>query len=191
MEGKSDIRSYCNPWPPRHSQQAQEAKLGGEVYVEDRTGRLIDALIHSVRKGTIVEVVEVGLLAPVKGSPRKRKALMAERVDAIKAKGGVIREVETGHQSNKGQCAKMIVRGAEFIANSGRAGGKQDNAGRPGIKLTPHERAVAEGIWTSRRYGNDDARIIEIEKRVGKRLKRGWLWTHFGSPNGRQSTDKE
>ena len=189
MNPKPDIRSYCNPYPPRHSQAAQEAKLTGEVYVEDKTGRVIDALIRSVRKGTVVEVVEVGLLAPVKGRPSKRRNLMAERFEAIRHRGGIIVELATGHRS-VGKCARMILRGSEFIATSGRAGNKRGRSGHPGIVLTPHEREAVAGIWTSRRYANDDERLTAIEKRIGKRLKRGWCWTHFGSPSGRQSTDK-
>ena len=63
------------------------------------------------------------------------------------------------------------------IHRVGRSGREQrGRTGHPGIQLTRHERDVAEGIWTSRRYKNDDARLTEIEKRIGKRLKRGWCW---------------
>lgn len=190
MSEKHDIRSYCNSWPPRHSQAAQTAKLTGELYVEDKTGKVIDAVIQSVRKGSIVEVVETGLLAPVKGQPSKRRALMAARIDAIKARGGVIRELETGHQSNKGQCARMIVRGSEFIANSGRVGNKKGRAGQPKIEVTPHEDEIMRGIWNSRRYKNDDERMVAIEKRTGRKFKRTWLWNRYNSPGGQVSADK-
>ena len=178
-----DIRSYCNPYPPRHSQAAQEAKLTGEIYVEDKTGKIIDALIRSVRKGTVVEVTEVGLLAPVKGRPSKRRELMAERFEAIRHRGGIIREIVTGEASNTGRYAKMILRGSEFIAKSGRAGGKRGKAGQPSIEVTPHEIAIMEGIWSSRRYNNDDERMVAIEKRTGRKFKRTWIWNKLGSPH--------
>lgn len=163
----------------------QEARLTGEVYVEDKTGLIIDALIRSVRKGTVVEVVEVGLLAPIKGKPSKRRALMADRMERIKARGGSIVEVETGHSTRKGHGPRMTVRGAEFIATSGRMRGKRGRAGRPGAEYTEHELMVMESCWTSRRYKNDDERLTAIEKRLGKRPKRSWMWNKFGSPSGR------
>ena len=189
MTQNPDIRSYCNPYPPRHSQAAQTAKLTGELYVEDKTGKVIDALIRSIRKGTIVEVVEVGLLAPVKGGPAKRRKLMAERFEAIRERGGIVVELATGQRS-VGKCASMILRGSDFIAHSGRAGGKKGRAGQPKIETTKHEDDIIEGIWTSRRYKNDDTRMAEIEKRTGRKFKRTWLWNKFGSPGGQVSADK-
>ena len=47
----------------------------------------------------------------------------------------------------------------------------------------PKRREVAEGIWRSRRYRNDDQRVTAVEKNIGKKIKRGWLRTHFGSPH--------
>lgn len=184
MVEKPDIRSYCNPWPPRFSEQVQRARLTGEVYVEDKTGAIIDALIRSVRKGTVVEVVEVGLLGPIKGGPAKRRALMAERVERIKARGGAIIEVETGSDSRKGHLPRMMVRGAEFISTSGRTKGKHGKAGQPAHQYTAHELSIMEGCWTSRRHKNDDERLTAIEKRIGKRPKRTWMWNKFGSPSG-------
>lgn len=179
-----DLRSYCNPYPPRHSQAAQQAKLTGELYVENKGGEVIDALIRSVRKGTIVEVVEVGLLAPVKGRPSKRRQLMVERFELIRERGGIITELATGQQSI-GKCASMIMRASEFIAKSGRARNKQGRAGQPKIEVTPHEDDIMRGIWNSRRYKNDDERMVAIEKRTGRKFKRTWLWNRYRSPTGK------
>ena len=177
-----DLRSYCNPYPPRHSEAAQKAKLTGELYVENKTGNVIAALILSVRKGSVVEVTEVGLLAPVKGGPAKRRKLMAERFEAIRDRGGIIVELATGQRSI-GKCASMILRGSEFIAKSGRAGGKKGRAGQPKIPVTPHEDEIMRGIWNSRRYNNDDERLTAIEKRTGRKFKRTWLWNRYHSPH--------
>lgn len=182
MVEKSDIRSYCNP-SPYLGEGTQRARLTGKIYLEDKTEAVIDALIRSVRKGTVVEVLEVGLLAPVKGKPAKRKALMAERAERIKARGGAIVEVETGSDSRKGHLPRMMVRGAEFIATSGRMGGKRGKAGKPGIEISKHDDEIAESIWHSRRYKNDDERITAIAKRTGRKFKRTWLWNRYGSPH--------
>lgn len=180
-----DIRSYINPYPPRYSQQAQEALLKGDVYIEDRKGKKIDGLIRSVRKGSVVHLVELGLLAPVHGNPRKRRAVLAERVEAIRGRNGHIVEVATGHSSRYGQLPRMMIRAAEFIATSGRSSGNRDRPGRPGVELTAQERELAGALWTSRRFGNDEQRLAAIEKRIGKKLKRGWCWRYLGSPSGK------
>ena len=190
MAQNPDIRSYCNPYPPRHSQAAQTAKLTGEVYVEDKTGKVIDALIRSVRKGTIVEVTEVGLLAPVKGGPAKRRKLMAERFELIRERGGIVVELASGQRS-VGKCASMILRGSEFIAKSGQMGNKKGRAGQPKIEVTAHEDDIMRGIWTSRRYKNDDERLVDIEKRTGRKFRRTWLWNRYRSPGGQETADKD
>jgi hypothetical protein len=121
-------------------------------------------------------------LAPVIGNPRKRRAILAERIEAIRGRGGHILEVATSHSSRNGQLPRMIIRAAEFIATSGRSSGNRDRPGRPGVQLTAQEREIVEGLWTSRRFANDMQRIDAIEKRIGKKLKRGWLWRYIGSP---------
>ncbi len=148
---------------------------------------MIDAMILSIRKGKTVEVLELGLLAPVIGRPAKRRAAMAARVEAIRKRGGHIVEVETGHRSRNGQLPRMMVRGSDFIAMSGRMGNKRGRAGRPGVALSDNEREIAMGIWTRKCFENDAQRLAAIERRLGKKLKRGWCWRYFGSPSGRTS----
>lgn len=177
-----DIRSYVNPHPPRFSAAAQLARLTGERYIEDRRGKQIDGLIQSVRKGSIVEVLELFLLAPVKGHTRTRRRILTERIEAIKAKGAVIREVATGYESGVGRLPWMLLRAYEQIATSGRAQAKRPTSGRPPKEYSPHELGVMEGVWQSRRYRNDDERLTAIEKRIGKKVGRAWLWHKFGSP---------
>lgn len=182
-----DVRSYCNPFPPRFSTEAQQAKLTGELYTEDRKGHQIESLIASVRKGSVVEIVELFLLAPTHFRPQKRRRLLAERVEAIEGRGGSIRELATGWDTKKGHLPRMFVRAHEQIASSGRAGIGKAKSGRP-VKwiLTPHDKEIIEGIWQSRRYANDDERVVAVHKRTGKKLSRAWLRLHFGSPHDRQ-----
>ena len=186
-----DVRGYVNPFAPGATEAGQREGMTGEIYTEDRRGHVIEALIQSIRKGSVVAVLELYCLAPGGFRPQKRRRLLTERVEAIKARGGSILELATGYSSKKGHLPRMLLTAYEQIATSGRAR-KRDRTGRP-IKhtLDKHEREVVEGIWTSRRYRNDDERVVAIEKRTGKRLKRGWLRTHFGSPHGRQDVADE
>ncbi len=181
-----DVRSYVNPFPPRFSADAQRAKLTGELYIEDRYGKQFDALLASVRKGSVVEVVELFLLAPTHFRPQKRRRLLAERAEAIAARGGSIREAASGWDTKKGHLPRMFVRAHEQIASTGRAGIGKAKSGRP-VKweLTNHDREIIEMIWQSRRYKNDDERVVAVHKRTGKKLSRTWLYLHFGSPHGR------
>lgn len=177
-----DSRSYCNPYPPRFTKEAQLAKLTGEPYVEDRKGLVIEDLIRSVRKGTIVELVEMGLLAPIKAKPAKRRKAVADLVERIKAKGGIIVEINTGWCSDK-HLPRMMMRASDFIATSGRAGTKHGQRGNP-IELTPAQFHEAQMIWRSREHKNDDERLAAIEAATGLKLKRSWCWQKFGSPSG-------
>lgn len=192
MSTMEDVRSYCNPWNPRFTRESQLAQLHGEVYEEDKTGKVVDALIQSVRKGTIVEVVELGLLAPVpkKGgslTPLKRRKLLAERVEKIKARGGIIRELATGWQSNKGKLASMLLRAFEFIVNSGRAEAKQGKPGRPRVPMTDAQREKAALVWASRKHKNDAERVAAIKKAIGISLTPSWCWRHLKSPHGTET----
>lgn len=184
----ADFRNYINPQPKkgRFSEAWQkEAVPDGEDYVEDKSGKIVDALIQSVRKGSIVRVRRLFCLAPWAGGPAKRRRVMAERVDAIRERGGVIMEAETQRRSDvRGHCGQMLMGGYEDIATSGRGIARYERTGRPPkYKMDSHELAIAEGVWTSRRYKNDDERLIAIEKRTGKKPGRTWLRNKFGSPH--------
>lgn len=182
MSGKLDIRGYVNPEVPRTTESGQRENMTGDVYVENKSGTVIDRLIRSVRKGTVVEVMELYCLAPVIGYANKRRRILTERIEAIKKRGGIIRETRTGYIS-KGNMARMALGAYEQIATSGRVP-KRGKTGAP-VKweLTPHEREVIEGIWHSRRYKNDDERTVAIRKRTGKKFSRSWLRLHFKSPH--------
>lgn len=178
-----DIRSFKNPFPPSYGDSWQAERLTGEVYTD------WDALLRSVRPGSIVEVVEGFLLAPVTGKPARRRQVLLERIDAVKARKGVIHEVATGHRSNnRSQCNRMLLRASDMIATSGRGrksaanGRMSKNGGRPGHldKLTPEQRSAVGKIWDSRKYKTAEDALAAIHALGLKWIKRGWMYTHFG-----------
>lgn len=176
-----------NPLPPRYGGTWQSERLTGEVYTE------WDALLRSVRPGSIVEVVEGFLLAPVTGKPARRRDTLLERVDAVKAKKGILHEVSTGHRSNnRSQCNRMLLRAYEMIATSGRGRKSAANGalskGRPRKKYEPDQIETMERIWFSRRYKTCDEAINAIRAK-GIRVKRGWLYTRFGPPDRKPDND--
>ena len=191
MNAKLDIRGFVNPFTRGETESGQREGMTpeAEIYVEDRFDRVAAKLIASIRRGSIIEVKELHCLAPGNFRPQKRRRLLAERVEAIKSQGGSVREWATRHSSKNGRLPSMMLRAYEQIASSGRAR-KRDRTGRP-IKheLTNEQETVGKGIWHSRRYTNDYQREVAVHKNIGKRIKRGWMRTHWGSPH--QVGDKE
>lgn len=187
MSTKPDYRNYINPPPKgaRITAQWQEEMLpDGETYTEDKTGTVIDALIRSVRPGSIVRVRRAFCLAPWRGSPKKRREALAARVDAIVARGGCFMEAETGLSTGKrGECARILMSAYEDIATAGRAVAR-GRTGRPPIyQFTKAEWEIIEGIWTSRRYKNDGERLAVIKKRLGRAPGRTLVRNKIGSPH--------
>ena len=160
--------------------------MTGEIYTEDRKGTVIDALIKSLRKGDVIQVLEMGLLAPTVGRPSTRREALADRVERIKARGASILEVSTGHTSRNGHLPRMMLRASEFIAHSGRVR-KSDKVGRRKLEdvleLTADQLERAEALWRSRKFSTDDERLNAIEARIGVKLKRGWCWGRWKSPH--------
>lgn len=187
MSGKPDYRNYINPGPKgsRFTKDWQAEWLpDGETYTEDKTGKVAEALIGSVRPRSIVRVRRLFCLAPWRGVPRKRREVLTDRVQEILARKGVIAEAETGLRSDKrGDCAKMLMAAYEDIATAGRAIAKGRTGRPPKYAFTDAEWEIIGGIWTSRKYANDGARIAAIEKRLGKCPGRTTLRNRFGSPH--------
>ena len=180
MTTKPDIRSFNNPFPPSYSQQWQAERLTGVVYDD------FDDLLKSVRPGSIVEVVEGFLLAPMGGKPRYRRDTMLDRVDAVKAKGAVLHEVSTGHRSNnRGECNRMLLRAFEMIATSGRGRKSAENGarskGRPEKQFSKEQMDAAERIWFSTRYKTRSAAILAIQA-LNIPMTKSYLYNHFGKP---------
>jgi len=157
---------------------------GAELYVEDRKGHQIDALLASVRKGTVVAVTETYLLAPAAFRAPKRRRLLAERIEAIRDRGGDVLELATGYRASR-RLPTMMNRAHEQIASSGRAR-KHERPGRPKTwNLTTAERDVAELEWRSRKHENDEQRTLAVQRRLGKQVSRAWLRLTLGSPHKR------
>lgn len=180
----NDLRGYINPYiPGALTEEGQREGMIGDIYVENRRGRQITALISSVRKGTIVQVREAFYLAPATGDPRVRRRVMGERLDAIKERGGLI--LELGMRTVRCLSHARLLWAYEQIATSGRAR-KHSRPGRqPKWAFTKAEREVIEGLWTSRKYKTDAERTLAVQQRIGKPIARAWLRRHLGSPHGR------
>ncbi len=178
-----DIRSYVNPHP-RYAAAGQMERLSdGEMYVEDKTGKVIDAAIASVRESlrSVIQVDELFLLAPVIGTPGKRRKLLAERVDAIKERGGIVREKSSGVESCQAGFTKALMRASDMIANSGRGQAGRTKSGRPSRELTKEQKEAVERIWTSRRYQTRTEAIAAIHA-LGIRVSKTYLYGTFGIP---------
>ncbi len=191
MSGKPDYRNYINPGPKgsRFTANWQAEFLpDGETYTEDKAGKMIEALIGSVRPGSIVRVRRLFCLAPwgkaPKMGPAKRRSVLADRVQAIRDRKGHVLEAETGRTTaERGGCAAMLMGAYEDIATAGRAIAK-GRTGRPTkYEFTVAEWEVIDGIWTSRKFANDGARLAAIEKRLGKVPGRTLLRNKLGSPH--------
>ena len=78
------------------------------------------------------------------------------------------------------------MRAYEMIATSGRGRKSAANGrlskGRPRKQYEPDQLESMERIWFSRRYKTRDEAINAIRAK-GIKIKRGWLYTHFGSPD--------
>lgn len=165
---KPDIRAYLNPLPPRFSKEAQAKQLAGTPYIEDMGGKVINAVIRSVRQGTIVEVGELFLLAPAKGHTKTRRAALVDRLDRIEERGGIVRELSTGHDTGKKQRA-MLLRAYEMMGRSGQGAPGKRKEGRPKFEYTDHEWAIMEGEWHSSKHANTDERLAAMAKRMTKK----------------------
>lgn len=187
MSGKPDYRNYINPGPKGSRQTANwqaEFLPDGETYLEDKTGTIIDALIGSVRPGSIVRVRRLFCLAPWKGSPRKRREAVAARVEAIRYRKGHILEAEMGRTTaERGGWAAMLMGAYEDIATAGRAIAKGRTGRPPKYEFTEAEWEIIAGIWTSRKYANDPARRAAIETRLGRVPGRTLIRNKLGSPH--------
>jgi len=187
MSGKRDFRNYINPGPrgSRFSAGWQAEFLpDGETYTEDKTGDVVESLIGSVRPGSVVRVRRLFCLAPWKMGPGKRRAILAERVQRILDRKGSIHEAETGRNtSERGGYAKMLMGAYEDIATAGRAIARGRTGRPPKYEFTAAEWEIIAGIWTSRRYANDAARLAAIDKRLGRAPGRTLVRNKLGSPH--------
>lgn len=184
-----DFRNYINPQPRGKFTAAWQADAmpDGEMYIEDKTGEIINKLILSVRDGSIVTVRRLFCLAPWNGTPLKRRKIMAERVDAIKDKGGVVLEAETQRRSDvRGQCSQMLMGGYDDIATAGRAN-PRNRTGRPEREYSKEQLDAMSRIWFSRRYKTRRDAIAAIHS-LGIKVTAPYMYRRFGIPD-KQAAD--
>ena len=178
---QEDTRSYLNPMKPCWGEEGQREKLTGVVYAATER----EALVRSVRKGSIVEVVETFLLATTSGRANKRRRDLLQIVDKIEDRGGIIRELATGHQSNiPKQWRLMQARAFELITSSARGKNSAANgrlsAGRPRKQYPAEQLKLMETVWFSRRYKTTTERMSYLAGQ-GIKVRRSWLYSRFGT----------
>ncbi len=165
----------------------QLERLTGEIYKPYRKGDARKALVHSVRPGSIVEVLHAFLLAQIIGRVDVRRRDLVRVMDEIEDRGGIIRELSTGDETPKN---RRRIRERAFEAICSHARGKRSAAngalstGAP--RTWPRSGQIYEGyrnIWGSRRYTNDNQRRAAIVKNFGDAPSRVWLRYEFGSPH--------
>lgn len=182
MSNKEDVRSYVNPYPPRFSEAAQIAVLTGTIYKEDKSGAIFESLKRSIREGSLVEVADAFLLAPVRGRPSKRREALVARFDAVEDKGGIVWCRATGYRSNnRKQLRQMIMRANDMIARSGQGAPGKSKSGRPSHrdKYTDAQWKAMGHIWDSRKYDTGDKALAAIHA-LGIKVKRGYMYRYFG-----------
>jgi hypothetical protein len=183
MSTKLDIRSLCHP-VARLGEAAQLALLTGEVYPFKNRRELI----RSVRKGTIVEVVEGYLLATDIGRSDTRKRDWLATVDAIEDMGGVVMETSTQVRSDSPRAWRQVQAQAfEQIASSGRARRSAVNGaiskGAPKWTPTHEQAAVIDKEWFRRTNKTDNERMAVIQAKLGKNApSRTTIRKYYGSP---------
>jgi hypothetical protein len=179
-----DFRNYINPQPRGKFTAAWQLAFlpDGENYLEDKGGKVIDTLTRSVRTGTIVRVRRLFCLGPWNGTPRKRREIVAKRVDAIKARGGIVLEAETQRRSDvRGNMAQMLMGAYEDIARGGRAISR-NRTGRPAQEFTADQQNAMKQIWFSRRYKTRKEATAAIHS-LGIKVSTALLYRIFGLPD--------
>lgn len=179
------------PRLPGHLQAEKLRALGLTdllIYTEGGNGDALPALIRSLRRGEIMAVTQLHLLAPPKkkSNDRPRIALW-KAIREIEDKGASIIEVDTGRKSIVPHERDDMIREAiEKITHSGRSPRKRDVPGRPPAEYTDAELEFARNEWYNLRHKTNGAALKAIQKRLKKWnlslcYKREW---GFG-PSGR------
>ena len=192
-ESKPDVRSWCCLLLPNFPEEMQLKRLTGVVYKSGRDGKGRSKLILSVRHGSIVEVVELFLLAATTGRTDVRFRDLVAAMDEIEERGGIIRQLSTGHETPHNRKV-MRERARQMIVNHARrpeANGKISTGAPRTYPRSGHDFEVMDTIQHSRRYKNDDERETAIEKRLGYCPSRVWLRQHVGGPHDKQPDNKD
>jgi hypothetical protein len=172
MSEKTDFRDFVVDHPSCRA-KVQEQHMDGATYTD------FEALLRSLRPNSVARIYRPYLLGGASGRTDKRRNIWAERADHIKAKGCKLISIDpplTGH--------KLTMFAAKQIGDMARGKAGRSKTGRPPVyEFTPEQWEIIEGIWTSRKWSNDAARMTAIEKRLGKCPKRTTLRNKLGSPH--------
>lgn len=191
-EKRPDVRSWCNP-RPGWAREAQLARLTGEIYEvsakeKDHGAAKRAAMIRSVRRGDVVQVCKLYLLAINNRRSDKQRQDLLETVDKIEAKGGTIVEAVTAFRSDVPSQWRQMQADAFYAL--GRAGqGRRSAAngarslGRPN-KHTREQKAAMRQIWFSREYATGEQAVAAMQK-LGIDAKRTYCYNKFGPRNPR------
>lgn len=194
---KEDIRSWCHDWPPSFAASGQESRLTGTIYYGDKKRWQLPALIRSIRRGSVVEVVELFLLAPRKGRADVRRRALETTVEniLIAAPRVTIRELNTGNESHRNGVSKlprMMTRAVEMIGRSGRgvksAVNGRASKGRPD-KYTREQRASQREIWFSREYATAMQAVAAMQALGMTDVKRTYCYNKFGPRDPKRGAD--
>jgi hypothetical protein len=164
MELQKTMRGYVRPLP-RLTEARQRAALAvcRVVYVESKAETLAD-LIGSLRKGDVVAVVWLHVLAAPRTTYKdKPRDALWTAIQQIEAKGAAIFEVETGrHTATKSERDGMIRDAIEHLTSAGRAAAGRKNGrkskGRPPLTFPTEIVERARVAWFDLRHAtNEDA----------------------------------
>lgn len=160
-----NVRAYVRPMP-RLTETAQIAVVGNHahpdrIYVEGRGPETLEAAIRSLRRGDVLVVKRLHVLAPPKKTTadNPRKALW-EAIKAIEKQGASIVELDTG-RSTLDDRDDMIADAIEHITRSGRslthrqAKARGLKGGRPAKEYNKAEIARAEAAWFNLRFATN------------------------------------
>ncbi|MFM2422179.1 MAG: hypothetical protein RL291_709 [Pseudomonadota bacterium] len=158
MEIQKTMRGYVRPLPRLTEARQRAALLLCRVlYVESKTETLAD-LIATLRKGDVVAVVWLHVLAAPRTTYRdKPRDALWLAIEQIEAKGASIFEVETQrHTATKSERDGMIRDAIEHLTSAGRAAaGKRNGAkskGRPAKVFAPEVIEAARIAWFDLRH---------------------------------------
>ena len=149
----SDVYGYIRVILPRYARKGQQDAMDANgitriVVDEKRDGRNREDLVRMVRKGTVVALRHLFLLARPKGGRRD----LWNAVDAIEARGGILWELYTGLRSDdKKQRDEMMRDAVEALAKGRHKRSAADKRGRPPMTFTPEEVEQAKAAWHNRK----------------------------------------
>lgn len=165
------FRDYINDHPACRA-GTQVEFLDGTIYREGKGTDAFAHLLRSIRRGDTVRVYRPFLLAPRAGGVRKRRKAWAERVEAIKEKGGCVASIDPPLKG-----AKLALLAYEQIGRSAQGQAGKHKSGRPKKSYTDDELRVIDRYWPPRKGWTVQRCLAVINARIKPRkVTRGWLY---------------